>query len=48
MHAYVTVTEFSVCRWQSDLTESDEVKISHAVTNFEVISIEIFISAIAD
>lgn len=25
-------------RWQSDLTEGDEVKISHAVTNFEVIS----------
>lgn len=28
-----------ICRWQSDLTETEEVKISHAVTNFEVSSL---------
>lgn len=28
-------------RWQSDLTETEDVKISHAVTNFEVILISL-------
>lgn len=35
-------------RWQSDLTEGDEVKISHAVTNFEVSSSETPVMPIAD
>lgn len=44
----VNITEYPVCRWQSDLTESDEVKISHAVTNFEVIPMESSVKAVSD
>jgi hypothetical protein len=25
------------CRWQADLIETEEIKISHPVTNFEVL-----------
>ena len=28
---------FNNLRWQVDVTETDEVRISHGVTNFEVI-----------
>lgn len=27
---------FPFCRWQADTSETDEVRVSHAVTNFEV------------
>lgn len=32
-------------RWQSDLTETDEVKISHSVTNFEFLYEPFFVAS---
>lgn len=39
------LNRISFIRWQADLTETDEVKISHSVTNFEFLYEPFFVAA---